>query len=628
VTVHVQNAPSGARLSAWIDYNRDGFWGGADEQIVSNALVAHGENVFRIAIPADAGIGTTYARFRLSTAGGLRVAGAAIDGEVEDYAVTIAPPSAASGVFLGPHVVAAEDRPATAVHAADLDRDGDVDVVASFSHLTSFGAEIVQWYENHDGEFLPHTLHSFPTSSLSASLDVADLDSDGDLDVIFARSGDQIYWFRNNGDENFTLLSTGEIVTTAGFVTAVDVDSDGKLDLVSSRRLGGNGSASLVWFRNDGIQNFTEVPVGVPFSGFTGVRAVDFDRNGVLDFLTMNLPPERFADADVTGAVARPRQAIFSSYRIPQLIADMDADGDLDIVSRELLINDGAGSFAIHALPPIPFHSFDVPNVPIAAADVDGDGDVDILGHGAWMENLGSLSFVLRTQGLFSARNGNLVAADIDGDGDLDSLSTGGNSIVWYKNLPPGAGDYDGSLMIDGADFLSWQRSLGVTVEPGHGADGSQNGVVDAEDLAVWRNGFGAPSTADLFASATRESSDQIDAAVADDAARSPVIRDEPAIEGNVILTLAAETARPKRPSHAPRLPNRLTAAVDAALTRGVRQRAVTVGQAWDEFPTLMAVGNFWSEEMSAALADAALLSALESQARFKLWDSSHGSMR
>jgi len=55
-------------------------------------LVA-GSNEVAIAIPADATIGDTFARFRISSEGGLAYYGFAVDGEVEDYAATIVPPN-------------------------------------------------------------------------------------------------------------------------------------------------------------------------------------------------------------------------------------------------------------------------------------------------------------------------------------------------------------------------------------------------------------------------------------------------------------------------------------------------------------------------------------------------------
>src|SRR5204863_299767 len=54
----------------------------------------NGDTTLILAVPASAaGLSatTTFGRFRLSTAGGLATTGAANDGEVEDYAITLAP---------------------------------------------------------------------------------------------------------------------------------------------------------------------------------------------------------------------------------------------------------------------------------------------------------------------------------------------------------------------------------------------------------------------------------------------------------------------------------------------------------------------------------------------------------
>jgi hypothetical protein len=90
VTVNVQNDPN-AKLDAWIDFNGDGDWDDPLEQIADNVSVADGNNVIIFDVPGWATEGQTYSRFRLSTAGDLAPDGAAADGEVEDYFVTIAP---------------------------------------------------------------------------------------------------------------------------------------------------------------------------------------------------------------------------------------------------------------------------------------------------------------------------------------------------------------------------------------------------------------------------------------------------------------------------------------------------------------------------------------------------------
>ena len=87
-TATVTASPSG-QLDAWMDFNRDGDWDDAGEQIAANVFLAAGPHELTFAVPAWATAGTSFARFRLSTAGGLPPIGRADDGEVEDYPIQI-----------------------------------------------------------------------------------------------------------------------------------------------------------------------------------------------------------------------------------------------------------------------------------------------------------------------------------------------------------------------------------------------------------------------------------------------------------------------------------------------------------------------------------------------------------
>lgn len=88
VSVNLQNATT-AKLDAWIDWNHDGDWSDSGEQIFASKTIVSGDNSLTFAVPSGALSGTTFARFRVSTAGGLAPTGLAADGEVEDYAVTV-----------------------------------------------------------------------------------------------------------------------------------------------------------------------------------------------------------------------------------------------------------------------------------------------------------------------------------------------------------------------------------------------------------------------------------------------------------------------------------------------------------------------------------------------------------
>ena len=90
MTVYVTNAPTGARLDAWIDFNRNVSWNDATDQIVDNLPVAAGDNRITFSVPATVTGGHYLARVRLSTSGNLNSTGNALDGEVEDYLIPIA----------------------------------------------------------------------------------------------------------------------------------------------------------------------------------------------------------------------------------------------------------------------------------------------------------------------------------------------------------------------------------------------------------------------------------------------------------------------------------------------------------------------------------------------------------
>ncbi len=89
-TVQVTASIAG-RLDAWIDYNQNGSWADPGEQIFASAALAAGVNNLSFLVPKAAKLGRTASRWRYSTAGGLPFTGPALDGEVEDYVVTIKP---------------------------------------------------------------------------------------------------------------------------------------------------------------------------------------------------------------------------------------------------------------------------------------------------------------------------------------------------------------------------------------------------------------------------------------------------------------------------------------------------------------------------------------------------------
>jgi len=90
VNIYVDVNGGGGYVNAWIDFNRDGDWNDPGEQIYSGWLF-NGHNPIPVTAPSSSIIGKTFARFRISSQGGLSPTGLAGDGEVEDHSVWIFP---------------------------------------------------------------------------------------------------------------------------------------------------------------------------------------------------------------------------------------------------------------------------------------------------------------------------------------------------------------------------------------------------------------------------------------------------------------------------------------------------------------------------------------------------------
>jgi hypothetical protein len=492
--VTVQNAPLGARLDAWIDFNRDGNWGGDGERIAFSAAVVEGANVITFNVPSWAQQGTSYARFRVGTAGQLGPMGGAADGEVEDYAVSIAPAATTSGNFVG-HVLGAAPTGMRDAYPIDLDRDGDVDVVAA----DASGA--LAWFENRGVQgFAPRVVDPVAINVSAVAAD--DFDGDGDIDVVAGRFGDSpLAWYENDGAQQFTthVISIQYLYSGTFYsISLGDLEGDGDTDLFLA-------GTDIFTLRNDGAGQFIDVPYHFAESNNTSIHAADMDRDGDLDAVNASAGHDRYSVFKNNGSHLRGWDLIETQIEGPSSVfpVDLNRDGYMDVLSAASndgrIVwhrNDGNGAFSVDIIEPNPGSPVD-----LFVADVDGDGDLDFVAseHGSGKglvlyENDGQLFFTPRPLDPLLHSTSSVTLADMDGDGDLDIVATSIDlgRIVWYENLP--RGDYNRDSAVAGDDFLAWQRSFGSSAAPpGSGADGSRNGVVDAGDLSVWAGGFGTP---------------------------------------------------------------------------------------------------------------------------------------
>ena len=139
------------------------------------------------------------------------------------------------------------------VKAVDLDQDTDVDIV-----VAAFSGDTFSWYEN-DGNavFTPHTIDDSADANGATAIEAADLDGDGDLDLAAgSNNANHFLWYENDGNENFTshiIDNTSSYSLGPRGLALVDLEQDGDMDIVTAAITGD----AFAWYENDGSGIFS-----------------------------------------------------------------------------------------------------------------------------------------------------------------------------------------------------------------------------------------------------------------------------------------------------------------------------------------------------------------------------------
>jgi len=335
------------------------------------------------------------------------------------------------------------------VHAVDVDKDGDCDILGAAQE-----GDFIAWWRNEGGD--PITWTKFIIDdNFDGATSVFAVDIDGDLDVDVVGSASQakeIALWINEGD---TPISWSKSIIKSGFDFAheaycYDLDEDGDVDILGSS----SEDHQITWWQNGGGNpiSWTEQIIGNNFLGAKSARVADMDNDGLLD---------------VIGAAIDDNQICWWKNN----------GGDPINWEEHVIIDDFTGA-----------HRAEV-------CDLDFDGDIDVIGTAifcdeiAWFRNDGGTPITWTKQVIAAGFNKACIGlpVDIDEDGDIDVVGTAiyGNDVALFRN--------------DGGEPIEWTK---ITIDsffrgawPGYVADIDSDGDIDIvvgasfeDTLAWWEN--------------------------------------------------------------------------------------------------------------------------------------------
>jgi hypothetical protein len=381
-----------------------------------------------------------------------------------------------SGGFL-PAFIDPAGQNTNSIMIGDADNDGIPDILTTDSYSTQ-----ITVHKNFGNANFPNP-RLFPTgNSVAGSVDAADIDNDGDLDVVVSASGGTavgvtVRVFKNIGNGNFDQGTTYSIRSGGVQAKFRDLNNDNKPDLLFATAIS-SPPYDFHFAFNNGDGTFGAIQTkAIGGCGWYDIDAADFNNDGLNDVvLTEWLGCQNVSESarrifvclnQGNGVFSAPIIKLVGPHPAPMGIADFNRDGNLDIVTgvsgANLEINLGLGNGDF--LPPVPYSIGSQGGaVDIVIADFNNDNKVDIASCN-FFENYWVSILLGNGDGTFQpAQNlptayspdlenvSGITVGDLDNDGDQDiivsndasrtlSLYYNNNGVFQYKMR---AGAYNG----------------------------------------------------------------------------------------------------------------------------------------------------------------------------------------
>ncbi len=408
------------------------------------------------------------------------------------------------------HIVDGDFNEARSVCSADIDGDGDMDVLAAAGE-----ADDITWWENVDGSgtsWIEHTVDGEFDGAYSVYS--ADINGDGDMDVLgAARFANDITWWENvdGTGTSWTEHVVDGFFDWAWSVYSADINGDGYMDVLGAAWL----ADDITWWENvDGSGNsWIEHTVDGDFNAAISVYSADVNGDGDMDVLgAANFANDItwWENVDGTGT-SWTEHAVEGAFNeaISVFSADINGDGYMDILGAAENASDnivwwenvdGSGTSWIAHCVSWQFNSAKA----VYSADVDGDGYMDVLGAGishgvVWWENDdgSGTSWTWHTL-LEPGSPYSVYSSDIDGDGCLDILGAfeASDDVFWWDIttfLPEGALE---SSVLDVQESPDWQTIDWTCTEPSGTSVALQvRASNNSSSMGAWSDTLTSPCT-------------------------------------------------------------------------------------------------------------------------------------
>ncbi len=293
---------------------------------------------------------------------------------------------------------------------------------------------------------------------LSMDAGIADLDGDGDLDILIANEHRPNILLINDGKGKFTNGSSQipQVEHDSEDIGIADFDLDGDLDIV----VVSEDDKTNELYLNNGDGTFEDAGNRIPVTGTSNsVVVFDINTDGAPDIMIGNNGQNNILINDGKGYFKDETSKRFGEFiDVTQdlTLADIDNDGDEDILvgnedTNRILINKGKGFFVDESSDRLPYRTAPEETREVDVADIDGDGDIDIL-YGnveAFVPNALRQNRLLINdgKGVFSDvtethlpkddnRCFGVAFLDIDNDGDSD-IMTGNTNGPRFGGITP-----------------------------------------------------------------------------------------------------------------------------------------------------------------------------------------------